>query len=352
MTRLKAQRAVRKKPTAVSKTQQGAALLAVLWLAAGLSAIALTIASTVRGETERSSTDADGLKAYYLAAGAIDRMLLYLEKPASFQLPDRTPMLKPFTRVLPFNFPTGVVVGEIIPETSKLDVNHASVRDLTNLMLALGVDPVRAEQTVAAIVDWRSGSAGGSFTGLDQYYLSLTPSFRARHASFQEIEELLLVRGVTPDLFYGSYTHDAGGRFVPHAGLRDCLSVYGSQGTLLDVNTVEPAVMMAVGIAPDVAAAIVGLRKATPIREMGQVAAFRAGPGMNHLGMEHIEMGFPLAVTLRATAQLRLPNGQLSDVRRSVSELVMFLDSESEIFTAGQPPYHILRWYQSAVPLQ
>jgi general secretion pathway protein K len=338
---------------AVSKTQHGAALLAVLWLVAGLSAIALTIASTVRGETERSSTDADGLKAYYLAAGAIDRMLLYLEKPAGFQAPDRTPMLKPFTRVIPFNFPTGVVVGEIIPETSKLDVNHASVRDLTNLMLALGVDPVRAEQTVAAIVDWRSGSAGGSFTGLDQYYLSLTPSFRARHASFQEIEELLLVRGVTPDLFYGSYTRDAGGRFVPHAGLRDCLSVYGSQGTLLDVNTVEPAVMMAVGIAPDAAAAIVALRRDTPIREMGQVAAFRSsGPGMTRLGMEHVEMGFPQAVTLRATAQLRLPNGQLSDVRRSVSELVMFLDSESELVTAGQPPYHILRWYQNAVPLQ
>ena len=47
-------------------------MLAVLWLAAGLSAIALTIANTVRGETERSSTEADGLKAYYLAAGAID----------------------------------------------------------------------------------------------------------------------------------------------------------------------------------------------------------------------------------------------------------------------------------------
>jgi general secretion pathway protein K len=328
--------------------------LAVLWLAAGLSAIALTIANTVRGETERSSTDADGLKAYYLAAGAIDRMLLYLEKPGSFQHPDRTPLIKPFTRVLPFDFPTGVVTGEIIPETSKLDVNRANVRELTNLMLALGEDPVRAEQTVAGILDWRGSSPGGSMTGFDQFYLSLTPSFQARHASFQEIEELLLVRGVTPDLFYGSYTRDAQGQFVPHAGLRECLSVYGSSGSRFDVGTVEPAVMQAIGIPPDVAAAIVALRKAAPIREMGQLAPFRsAGPGMGHLGIEQVEMGFPQAVTLRATAQLKLSNGQLSDVRRTVSELVMFLDPEkSQVMVAGEAPYHILRWYQNAVALQ
>ncbi len=47
---------------------------------------------------------------------------------------------------------------------------------------------------------------------------------------------------------------------MPHAGLRDCLSVYGSPGSL-DVNTVEPAVMQAIGIDPAVAAAIVNLRR-------------------------------------------------------------------------------------------
>jgi general secretion pathway protein K len=337
----------------VRKTNQGAALLAVLWLAAGLSAIALTIANTVRGETERSSTDADGLKAYYLAAGAIDRTLLYLEKPASFLDVDQTPLIKDYTRVLLFNFPTGVVRGEIIPETSKLDVNRASPKDLLNLLVALGEDPGQAEQTLAGILDWRGPSQGGSFTAFDQYYLSLTPSFQARHASLQEIEELLLVRGVTPDLFYGSYTRDARGQFVPHAGLRDCLSVYGTAGAGFDVNTVEPALMQGIGIPPDVAAAIVALRKAVPIRGMGQLAPFsNSGPGMGRLGMEHVAIGYPLAVTLRATAQLKLPNGQLSDVRRTVSELVIFLDPDSQLLKSGQPMYHVLRWYENAVALQ
>jgi len=349
-----------------SKRNQGAALLAVLWLAAALSAIALTIANTVRGETERSSTDADGLKAYYLATGAIDRMLLFMEKPssgqsnsgragrrgASAQDPKRIAITPEATRLLLLDFPTGVVTGEIIPETSKLDVNKANAKELLNLLLALGEDPAQAELTLAGILDWRGSSRGGSLTEFDQYYLSLTPSFQARHASLEEIEELLLVRGVTPDLFYGSYTRNAQGQLVPHAGLRDCLTVYGAD-TSFDVNTVEPAVMQAIGIPPDIAAAIYAMRKAAPISNMNQLAPFRGnGPAVGRLGMERLTPDTAFAVTLRATAQLKLSNGQLSDVRRTVAELVMFLDKESELVKPGQPPYHVLRWYENAVALQ
>ena len=70
------------------------------------------------------------------------------------------------------------------------------------LMLALGIAPGKAGELVEAIDDWRRPGAGGGF---DSFYLSLTPSFHSPHASFQEIEELLLVKGVTPDIFYGTY---------------------------------------------------------------------------------------------------------------------------------------------------
>jgi len=327
--------------------REGAALLAVLWLTAALSAIAFSVASTVRSETERSSTDSDGMQAYYLACGAIDRMLLYDEWGPAFPGSNGKPILEDNIRFLPLNFPTGFVLGEIIPEASKLNVNTASPRELTNLLLALGVDPARAALITAAILDWRRAAPGGSFSRFDQLYLSLTPSFRARHASFQEIEELLAVDGVTPDLFYGSYTRGALGELVPHAGLRDCLSVYGT-ASQLDVNTVEPAVMMAVGISPSAAAAIAALRRVAPIRNLGQLSPFRDGSaGFGRLGFER-----GTAATLRATAQLRLPNGQLSDVRRSVSALVEFLTPESPLYQPGAQPYQILRWYDDAVAVQ
>jgi general secretion pathway protein K len=322
--------------------RRGAALLIVLWLSAALSAIAFTLANTVRGEVERSSTDADGLKAYYLAEGAIDRLLVYIQSGPAFLGPDGKPRFQQnVTRVLRLDFPTGVVRAEYIQENSKLNVNFATPQELLSLLLALGVDPNRAPAIVTGIVDWRGPTAGGSFSELDEYYLSLTPSFRARHASVQEIEELLLVRGITPDLFYGSYTRDADGKLVPHNGLRDCLSVYGALG-VLDVNTVTPELMVAVGVAPETAAAIVALRQAAPIANMAQLAPFsNGGRGMGRLGMTNGSI-----VTLRATAQLRLPNGQLSDLHRTVSAMVKLMGPD------WNPPYHIMRWYDNAPILQ
>jgi general secretion pathway protein K len=321
---------------------RGTALLAVLWLSAALSAIAFTVASTVRGETERTSTSIEALRAGYLAAGAVDRALLYIQWGPMFRNPDGT--AKYFQNPMPvlrFEFPTGSAIVEIIPETAKLGVNTARLPELRNLLLALGADPVKAETIAAAIVDWRSPSPGGSFTDFDQHYLTLGPSFRARHASFQEIEELLLVQGMTPDLFYGSYTREEQAGLVRHTALRDCLSVYGSNG-LLDVNTVEPAVLQAIGISPDVIAAIIARRRVGPIREGRELAPFLGGgPTAVRLGLAPSSMA-----TLRATARLRLAGGELSEVRRSVSAMVKFLPPGADA------AFHIMRWYDNVVSPQ
>ena len=104
----------------------------MLWLSAALSAIAFTLANTVRGEIERSSTDADGLKAYYLAEGAIERTLVYIEGGPAFAGPDGKPIFQQDkTHVLNLNYPTGVARVEYIPEDSKLDVNKAFRRNFS-----------------------------------------------------------------------------------------------------------------------------------------------------------------------------------------------------------------------------
>ena len=319
---------------------KGSALLMVLWLSAALSAIAFTVANTVRAETERTSTSVDSLRAYYLATGAVDRAILYLFWGPTQRKPDGTPRYfeNPMP-VLRFEFPTGSAVAEIIPETAKLSVNQASPRELANLMVALGIPPEQAVSITRGILDWRTISPGGAFTEFDQHYMGLTPSFRARHASFQEIEELLLVQGVTPDLFYGSYSPDDTGNLLPHAGLRDCLSVYGSIGPI-DVNTVPLPVMQAIGIPSEAAAAIVNLRRNAPIRTLDRFAG-AGGPGMGRLGIVPSSIA-----TIRATARLRLPNGQYSDLRRTVTAMVKFLGPE------WNPPFHVMRWYDTAVSSQ
>ena len=319
--------------------KRGSALLAVLWLSAALAAIAFSLSSTVRGETERTSTAVDGLRSYYLASGAIDRasleLLWTMTNPTQRRIPRGS-------TAVDYTFPSGVAHVEIIPEAAKLDVNKALPEELYRLIAALGVEPERAQQITLGIVDWRS-PLGQDASAIDQYYLSLTPSFRARHASFEEIEELLLVRGVTPDIFYGTYIpvpdaeRGGGPRLAPRAGLVDCLSVFGSTQQV-DANTASPAVLAAIGLAPAAVNALLERRRNAPFTQQ-QLTDFAQsmGVGSNRLRVEGNSI-----VTVRATARLRLPNGQLSDLRRTVGAMVKYMP------VGYDSPIHILRWYDTA----
>lgn len=311
-------------------------MLAVLWLSAALAAIAFSVAATVRGETERAATASDRVRTYYLAEGSIDRGLLWILWGAGPRNPDGSPRFyDPPMPILRMRYPSGEAIVEVMPETSKLDVNAASPDDLLRLVIAVGADPDRARGIVTGILDWRAGTPGlGLF---DQYYASRNPSFRARHASMEEIEELLLVRGMTPELFYGSYTRDENGHLIARGGLRDCLSVYGATGQF-DVNTAAPALLLSLGIPAESVAAMVAARRVRPFHGAGEAAAFGAGPAIGRL-----RVGGNSMWTLRASARLRQPDGKLSDLTRTVAAIVKFLPSDR-----WDPPYHIVRWYDDA----
>src|SRR5690349_2527068 len=305
--------------------RRGSALLAVLWLSAVLAAIGFSLATTVRGEAERASTAVESTRGYYLASGAVQRGILQMMRGTM----QRTS-----------SFPTGEATVEFIAEASKLNINAATPEDLFRLLANLGVPPDRAAAIVRGIVDWRSPSMQGQ-GGLDQYYLSLSPSFRPRHASLEEIEELLLVQGMTPDIFYGSYETVPQGegpaRLVPRGGLRDCVSVFGGTAGF-DVNTAHPALLATVGLPPDLVAEIVRRRQIAPLRQedLGRLAQ-AAGPGANRL-----RVGGNSIYTIRATARVRLPNGQISDLKRTVAAMVKIMPPGYDA------PYHILRWYENA----
>jgi general secretion pathway protein K len=318
--------------------QRGSALLAVLWLSAALAAIAFSMSLTVRSETERTATAVDDLRSYYLASGGVEKATMELLWSAAYGA--QTRLIPKGSSSIDYEFPSGLAHVEILPEAGKLNVNKASPEDLYNLLTALGVDPARATTIADAIVDWRSAGAGGS--PFDSYYLSMTPSFQAPHASFEEIEELLLVKGVTPDLFYGTWApagnNDplAGSRLVRHAGLNDCLTVYGSDARV-DVNSADPAVLAAMGVSGAAIQAIVAHRQEAPNDADMLGFAQSVGAGGGRLRSEGNAM-----VTFRSTARLRLPNGQLSDLRRTVAAQVKYLPFGSEV------PYYVLRWYDTA----
>lgn len=328
---------------AARRTQSGSALVAVLWLTAALAAIAFALAVNVRGEIDRASTAADGLRSYYLATGSITRALLWMEWGQQYRTPDGRPRFfeSPMPR-LTFQYPAGIAVVEVIPESSKLNVNSATAQQLFRLLAVLGAPEPQARVLTDAILDWRKvpDEGGGLFDGV--YRAS---SFLAPHASFQQLEELLLVRGMTAELFYGYYGPGPDGSRIWHSGLRDCLTTLGGQGTAFDVNTVAPPLLASFGAPPASINQLLLWRNRTPIRVVTDVAGLFPEEVMTHL-----TVGGGPALTLRATARIRVPNGGFSDLKRTVSALVRLPSGEK-----GAPlpdprhPYTIVRWYDNEI---
>jgi general secretion pathway protein K len=231
------------------------------------------------------------------------------------------------------SFPEAAVHVDIIPETSKLNLNSTRPEDLLRLLIALGVAEDRATTIAAAIADWRTPVDPLHPSPFDSFYLGQTPSFLPRHASFLENEELLLVQGITPDLYYGSTLDN------PHPGLRDCLSVYGSTYGV-DINTAQSATLQAVGLSPADAEAIVKNRAEHPVLDFKEFA-----PIVESLGPagSRLRLGGRTIFTLRATARMKRPDGSLSDMRRTVGALVKFNFPGNQQNKA--PGFEVLRWY-------
>jgi len=295
----------------------------VLWLSAALAAIALSVSATVRAETEHVSTAADGLRAWYLATVSVERAIQYMAW-GGLEGPDRY-----WNRRKPrinFNYPSGEAAVEIMAESGKLNVLTASPGDLMRVISAVASDAAQAGKIAGGL---GGGGRGRSAPG---------PTFPGGGASFQEIEDLLTLPGMTPEVFYGNYIADQSGRLYARGGLRDCLSVWGSTSGPFDVNAASPALLVAFGASEQGAQQLVERRKQAPFRNMGEVG------GLLGSNSGRFRVGGNTIYTVRATARLRLPNGRPSEVVRTASAVVKVLDP----LLYSPNPVHVLRFYDDA----
>jgi general secretion pathway protein K len=106
----------------------------------------------------------------------------------------------------------------------------------------------------------------------------------------------------------------------------------------VDANTADPAVLAAIGLTPDAIQMLVRLRRIAPFtaERLAQLTE-GLGPAGQLLRLEGNSI-----LTIRATAQVRLANGQLSDMKRTVAALVKYMPG------GYSTPIHILRWYDAA----
>ena len=235
--------------------RRGSALLAVLWFSAALSAIAFTLSMTVRTELDRAALNVDSTRAYFLAQGAIEiAMKRMQERPPQG---DPSPLgFLPGQRFMRIPFPQAVVEVEIIGDSGKLNVNTAPPQALAHLLAASGLDPSAAVGIAASIVEFRRGSVPAANSGA-------LSSFSRPRTSLKELEELLMVPGITPDLLYGTYRRNPAGQLVRLGGLYHHLTLGGSRN--IDVNYAPVEVLRAAGLARADIDRIVRIRAQRPV---------------------------------------------------------------------------------------
>lgn len=104
------------------------------------------------------------------------------------------------------NFPIGegTVSLKIIDLERKVNINTANAALLQQALTVMGVDADDISVVSDSLQDWRSAPAAPRVAGAQSdYYQSLTPPYYAKNAPIDDLSELLLVKGVTPEMYWG-----------------------------------------------------------------------------------------------------------------------------------------------------
>jgi len=135
---------------------------------------------------------------------------------------------------LPFD--QGNCEVRVMSEGGKVNINIVSESTLRRIIGNLGLESETISVIVDSIMDWRDPDDFYRINGAENdYYQSLKEPYHAKNRNLDTIEELLLVRGITPELFYGK-----DGR----PGLKNIFSIYAS-GEQVDINSAMPPVLSA-----------------------------------------------------------------------------------------------------------
>lgn len=299
--------------------RRGGALLTVLWVSVALSAIAFALSSTVRTEFDRAGHHLFSTQAELLAEAGIEAAILRLQPRGGVW----SPAFTPGQRFFHFRFPTGLVTVNLQAETGKLDVNRTSAGPLGSVIAASGIDPGRATAMAAGIVAFRSQAAGGAASA------GSASTFSLGRASFEHLEDLLAVPGITTADLYGRYERDAEGKMRTIGALHRFLTTQPTGA--LDANYAAPELLRAGGISDVGINNMMSLRAQRPLRQ--------GDPGTLELQQATGELRFGIgsranAYTIRATAKLDGRN-----VSRTVSALVELGQGRDA------PPIRVVRWY-------
>ena len=208
--------------------RRGFALIAVLWFLVLIAAIGTYLMANARTETAIARNIRSSARAEALADAGIAQTVFNLDDVISsnrWKLDGTPHQLK---------LSGGELTIRVSDETAKVNPNHASPALMAALFEAAGIDRARAKRLSEAVAYWvgpaRTPSPGSP---IDDPYERAGLSYRSPHALIENLDELQLIIGMTPELF---------------ASIRPYLTIY-TQADEPDAKNASPVVQRALLLA-------------------------------------------------------------------------------------------------------
>jgi general secretion pathway protein K len=234
----------------------------VLWVLALLSILTLAVGYQVRQRLRFIQHLEIRSRLRQIADAGIKKAVWAVQLPPSLMgpVPTRWRDEPAWFRDIPFGggaFTVSYVSPEdeeeihygVEDEESKLNLNRVTSPAVLSSLLVrtAGMATDRASDLAASIMDWKDEddylSSGGAES---RYYQGLNPAYRAKNGDFDSLEELLLVKGMAPEIF---------------EKIRPYVTLEG--GGIINLNTVSEPVLLSFGLSQEMVA---------------QISAFRTGP--------------------------------------------------------------------------
>lgn len=252
MTRTTTKRTTTIKPSSPRRGQSGVALILVLWTFAAVAVLAAEFARAMHDEAASTRNFKESERARMVAIAGISEAILALKADRregtlqdAQQDADVNEADDPVRSMshgdgqwVEASFQGHPYEVRAIDEAGKLSLNLIDGQLLRTVFTNLEMEDDAVETIADSIVDWRDDDDLHLTNGAEsEYYEGLDRPYRAKNAAFDSVEELLLVKGVTRESFYG---HDG----IP--GMKDLFSVF-NQSKGVNARSMTPAVMRALG---------------------------------------------------------------------------------------------------------
>ena len=237
------------------RDERGFALVIVLWLFTVLFVLGTEFAGSMRQDATATKNFADETQSYYLATAAANltfyRALIDRDRGGQGQTvgqagqpgragkppmqgldqEDEGPLVNRDGQWHQIELWGAPVMVRVTDEGGKLPINFAAgefdAKLYPLLVQVLGNMNVPSDTAAAianAIIDWQDDDDEHRVNGAESdYYMDLPTPYPAKNKRLDSLEELLFVKGVTPELYNG-------GTDEHPIGLRDVFSIFNSTG--------------------------------------------------------------------------------------------------------------------------